>query len=346
MTRDLETAFASVWNTDTPFVLYRLPKEKEVVLLQQNTPRLYPLDSATQGFVIAPFEASQTALRIHADVTQTFKAPETRELPSNVPLPPEAEKAAFLAMLEAVKAPLQAQHLEKVVLSRKITVDHQQQTPIALYIKLLTYFPNALVYCWHHPKQGTWLGASPEQLLQQQNDSFSTMALAGTLPMSETPQWTSKERYEQQLVVDRIVEVLQQQFPNEQVVLSPTYTKQAGNLVHLNTDISFNAPSDSLFKIAAALHPTPAVGGVPISAALKAIRAYEKYDRSFYSGYLGPVLATTAQLFVNLRCMQWTGTAAQLYVGGGITAQSDAEAEWVETQRKAAVLYNLLQGNL
>ncbi|MEK9782712.1 MAG: hypothetical protein VW266_07185, partial [Flavobacteriales bacterium] len=69
MTRDLETAFASVWNTDTPFVLYRLPKEKEVVLLQQNTPTLYPLDSATQGFVIAPFEASQNALRIHADLT-------------------------------------------------------------------------------------------------------------------------------------------------------------------------------------------------------------------------------------------------------------------------------------
>ena len=116
MTWDLETAFASVWNTDTP-VLYRLPKEKEVVLLQQKTSTfLYPLDSATQGFVIAPFEASQNALRIHADVTQTFKAPETRELPSNLPLPPEAEKAAFLAMLEAVKAPLQAQHLEKVVL--------------------------------------------------------------------------------------------------------------------------------------------------------------------------------------------------------------------------------------
>ena len=54
------------------------------------------------------------------------------------------------------------------------------------------------------------------------------MALAGTLPMClKRHNGRQKNGKEQQLVVDRIVEVLQQQFPNKQVVLSqPTPNKQ------------------------------------------------------------------------------------------------------------------------
>lgn len=76
------------------------------------------------------------------------------------------------------------------------------------------------------------------------------------------------------------------------------------------------------------LHPTSAVCGMPKHQALEFILAHEGYDRQFYSGFLGPVhMEGRSSLFVNLRCMQLAADYASLYVGGGITAQSDPASE-------------------
>ena len=62
------------------------------------------------------------------------------------------------------------------------------------------------MYCLYHPKIGAWLGASPEQLLKANADSFETMALAGTQKVEgdETVIWQQKEKEEQQFVKDFI----------------------------------------------------------------------------------------------------------------------------------------------
>ena len=89
----------------------------------------------------------------------------------------------------------------------------------------------------------------------------------------------------------------------------------------------------------------PAVGGVPLSAALKAIRRMRSTIGAFWwlfgtrNSHYCPVVCQSALYAVDR-------DSSTALCRGGITAQSDAEAEWVETQRKAAVLYNLLQGNL
>ncbi|MGB0949784.1 MAG: chorismate-binding protein, partial [Marinirhabdus sp.] len=91
-----------------------------------------------------------------------------------------------------------------------------------------------------------------------------------------------------------------------------------------------------------ALHPTPAVCGTPTGAAKNFIAANENYQREFYTGYLGLIGATRSALFVNIRCMKIAGGTASVYAGGGITAQSDPEREWRETQHKMQAVLQLL----
>ena len=122
-----------------------------------------------------------------------------------------------------------------------------------------------------------------------------------------------------------------------------TRTIEAGSVQHLKTTISAQLNStDQLFTLVSELHPTPAVGGLPKNAAIELILDKESYDRKYYTGFLGPVTKNLSQLFVNLRCLEVLGDSVCLYVGAGITAASDPEAEWEETKLKAQTLLSVL----
>lgn len=96
-------------------------------------------------------------------------------------------------------------------------------------------------------------------------------------------------------------------------------------------------------KLINALHPTPAVCGLPKAVAEAFILQNENYDRSYYSGYLGELnLNERTSLFVNLRCVELENNLASIYVGGGITADSIPENEWEETVSKAEVMKKVL----
>jgi isochorismate synthase len=85
------------------------------------------------------------------------------------------------------------------------------------------------------------------------------------------------------------------------------------------------------------------VGGYPKNAALKMIDELEPHDRSYYTGVIGFLRGNgDADLFVNLRCMRISGNTADLFVGGGIMPDSNAEKEWEETELKSQTLLRFL----
>ena len=191
-----------------------------------------------------------------------------------------------------------------------------------------------------------WMGATPEQLLKIENLVFKTVALAGTQKFQEnaTLVWQEKEKKEQQFVTDFIITSLN----SEVVSLNQTeaYTFQAGNLVHLKTDIegSFKADFD-LKKVIGVLHPTPAVCGLPKEDSKAFIVEEEGYDRKFYAGFLGEINSNQqgdVDLFVNLRCMEVQENQVHLYIGCGITKDSDPEKEYFETANKAMTMKQIL----
>ncbi|HLV50467.1 MAG TPA: chorismate-binding protein, partial [Flavobacterium sp.] len=90
------------------------------------------------------------------------------------------------------------------------------------------------------------------------------------------------------------------------------------------------------------LHPTPAVCGLPKKEAFDFIWENEGYNREFYTGFIGIEKENMKDYFVNLRCAQIFQNQIQIYVGGGITAESNPEKEWEETELKSGTIGNAL----
>ena len=202
-------------------------------------------------------------------------------------------------------------------------------------------YPSAFCYLFYHPKVGTWLAATPETLFQSNGNNFQTMALAGTQPFKEGEvHWLSKEKEEQQIVTDTIVQQLQGYA--EKFEVSAPQTVQAGKVMHLCTMIKGKIKENKAFEIIQRLHPTPAVCGYPTDKAHKFIIENELYNRQYYTGYCGWVSNNNQALYVNLRCMQITANETFLYVGGGITKDSIPEKEYEETQNKAQTMITIL----
>jgi isochorismate synthase len=236
-------------------------------------------------------------------------------------------------------------NLEKFIFSRiEIHPKKPNFEPLSILQTLRNNHPNAFIYYLHHPISGTWMGATPETLANWHNGIFSTMSLAGTQPLQNGEViWKPKEIDEQAYVTAFIEDVFQKE--NISYLKSETETVAAGPVVHLKTalqsdeSISFN----QALQLVDSLHPTPAVCGVPRKKALETITLLETHQRSYYTGYLGLVYPERElNLFVNLRCMRVLSKSIALYLGGGITAESEVQKEWEETQQKAKTLLSAL----
>ncbi|WP_324719256.1 chorismate-binding protein [Salinimicrobium sp. HB62] len=367
-----------------PFVAYRKPvigrsSGEVTAFLQQDDQLIYTEDFSESGFVFAPFDTSEIKAILFPEnasenfifeqvVSEGFPTPVTFQKRQN----PEEKRSVHVELVKKAVEALKAGEMEKVVLSRKEMVKLDDPNPLKLFNELLKTYSAAFVYCWFHPKVGCWLGATPETLLKIEGSRFKTMALAGTQKYSGTidVNWGEKEQQEQQFVTDSIVESLKSSSV-EDLVISDPHTARAGNLLHLRTDIigkisnSRNEiPNFSIKNIVSALHPTPAVCGLPKEKAKEFILSEENYKREFYTGFLGEInvqknvqrsrtrrnvenLAYRAvkietDLYVNLRCMKIEEEKAVLFVGGGITKDSVAEDEWQETVNKAETMKRVL----
>ena len=328
-----------------PFVLFRLPQTQEIICYQQPDKKHHQTQTLTEnGFVFAPFAAQDSYTFIPDIIKKRFTIPNHLFTPKNTASEFESQnKAYYMELVAAAKSTIKNSALKKVVISRQ-HIEPFRGSVATSFLKLAHAYPNAMVYFWSHPHTGDWLGATPETLLSAEEGVCKTMALAGTLPYKEnvSPNWTSKEIDEQQLVVDFIQVQLERIFPKNSIRLMPTYSKRAGNLVHLCADFEASLGNATTLDVMRLLHPTPAVAGVPIQESLSFLGEHETHNRKYYAGVLGPVMPNSVHLFVNLRCAEVSKDALTLYVGGGITAQSHAETEWLESQRKAETLLSVL----
>ena len=86
------------------------------------------------------------------------------------------------------------------------------------------------------------------------------------------------------------------------------------------------------------------VCGIPKEAAKDFILSHEGIDRSYYSGFIGPLnINNETHLYVSLRCMQIMDNCCRLYAGGGLLSESKKESEWQETEAKLQTMLQLLQ---
>lgn len=343
--KDFIAFFNGLRNKELPFVLFRLPNKNIIELYQQKDHTHYQTTSLQEcGFVFAPFNSKYKYTYIPNTVEQRFFIPTVK----NKPTTPKNTKTTqnkmyYLGLIKAAKKAIDNKNVAKVVVSRIHNQPFSGELATS-FLKLVDSYPNAMVYFWSHPKTGDWMGATPETLLSVNDNILKTMALAGTMPYQEniTPNWTSKEIDEQQMVTDFIQTQLEKVFPKSDISTSSTYTKRAGNLVHLCSDFKVNVTSATPLEIVHLLHPTPAVAGVPVKESIAFLNTHETHKRGFYAGFFGPITASSIDLYVNLRCAQLIKNKLLVYVGGGITAKSNAESEWQESIRKTETLLSVL----
>lgn len=330
-----------------PFVAFRNPNETLITLLVQQTDDLFVFDDfSLSGYVFAPFDNKKKAYLLKADRVFMDEMKATYALVSqNINEVEDDEvKKKHVSLVEEAIDTIQNSSLSKIVISRKETIVRENFDCIATFEKLLYQYPNAYGYVWFHPKVGLWIGATPETLLKVDAESFKTMSLAGTQPYKGdlNPNWGAKEIEEQQMVSDFIKKHLEKKVSD--LTLSEVQTVKAGNLLHLKTDVTGKLKErKDVETLVGLLHPTPAVCGLPKEISKEYILANEGYDRSFYTGYLGALnLNNQTSLFVNLRCFSVVKNKIELFVGGGITAESNAVKEWLETVSKSKTVKKIL----
>lgn len=266
---------------------------------------------------------------------------------TEVELPTETTKENYARSFNNFLHEIESGELKKAVLSRVIYHDKPTDfNPIDFFLKLATDYSDAFVHLSQHPDSGMWIGASPELLIQKSAAQLHIMALAGTQARhhSATPyQWRPKEE-EEHLMVSEHVENVLQQFNCKTLKKEGPYTIEAAQVAHLRTDYTAEGKIADLIAFLKKLHPTPAVGGLPVEKGLECIRKFEGYNRSYYCGFIGETdFMNDAQLYINLRCMQVGEDKLAVYAGGGITAASDAEEEWNETILKSKTMTDKLQ---
>jgi len=237
---------------------------------------------------------------------------------------------------------IQKGSIQKVVISRIKEVEREGVDLFGTFQNLVQAYPQTFVYLVNHPEWGMWLGATPERLVVYNDAKWHTVALAGT-QINTGPDliWGEKEKNEQAVVAEFIVEELMAAGARHIEEEGP-YTVAAGPVAHLKTDIRFTGNFD-LPVIIGFLHPTPAVCGIPREKSLDFIHSNEPHDRELYSGPIGIKAADGKhKVYVNLRCMKITNIKLQLFLGGGIMHNSQAIAEWDETENKSKTLLSQL----
>ncbi|MDX5347810.1 MAG: chorismate-binding protein, partial [Hymenobacteraceae bacterium] len=211
--------------------------------------------------------------------------------------PQTVNQKSYTDLVEKGIEAIKAGELEKIVPSRckkvSLPVNFNLTT---LFLNLTRKYDHAFVSLGSVPQVGTWLGATPEILVTiDQNQIFKTMALAGTQALAAAPSptqavWRQKEIEEQALVTRYIISCFKKLRLREYEEVGPR-TVVAGNLMHLRSDFKVDMAQTGFPELGTQmlqlLHPTSAVCGMPHEHALDFLRKNEKYNRSYYSGYLG-----------------------------------------------------------
>lgn len=352
MNEDVESLIQNSVDENKVFALWRKPGSsiKGVAANSYQNVLSASIPSKT-GFLIAPFRENNNYPRlfIPAEVTlpdQNHLLHQVRSHPfEKATTPDTTSKQEYEGSFRTIKQAINENATKKAVLSKTLFSEAISRSKASAYFFALEKaYPHAMVYLLNLPGKGCWAGATPEILLTKKAGGYETVALAGTKPAQADLKWREKEIHEQALVSEFIQNTLQEMNIHHYRQEGPNDIK-AGNVMHLKT--SFFIPKENIngraMELAEKLHPTPAVCGLPREESLKLISETETHDRAYYTGFLGEFdhKENSMNFFVNLRCMQIFDEGALLYVGGGITADSDLEEEWQETEEKSKTLLNI-----
>ena len=281
-------------------------------------------------------------------------APTEPRLPHDVTFSDGAMSGAEWEMVvaEAVRR-IRSGRLDKVVLARDLVAEVEEPLDVrAPLAQLSARYPS----CWTFHVDGLF-GATPEMLVRRERGLVTSRVLAGTirrtgddahdLALAATLARSSKDLEEHELAVRSVADALAPYCSSMNVPESP-FVLHLPNVMHLATDVTgvLDDAAGSL-RLAAALHPSAAVGGTPTEVAVDLIAELEGMDRGRYAGPVGWMDAGgDGEWGIALRCAEYDGGRVRLFAGCGVVADSDPASELAEAAAKLVPVRDALSSSL
>ncbi|MEU6289042.1 isochorismate synthase [Streptomyces sp. NPDC046988] len=333
------------------------------------------LDKAALAGVPDPVVAGAVGFRPEADASLVVPAVVRRAgAPEHIQVPdlhtregwqvrPVPEPEGYAEGVRRALDLIRDEKLRKVVLARclELTADAPVWVP-TLLSRLVCGNPSAYAFAADVTAPGdsasrTLVGASPELLVSRRGATVTANPLAGSAPRTGDEALdrervarlrnSAKDLGEHAHTAGQVAEVLGR-FCTDLEVLDSPEVLGTPTMWHLSTRITGRLrdaadPASSSLGLAEALHPTPAVGGVPTVGAVDAIAEIEAQDRGFYAGMVGwNDRQGDGEWAVTIRSAEVCDRTVRIFAGAGVVAGSHPEAELAETTAKFRTLLKAL----
>lgn len=293
-------------------------------------------------------EMEQLEATLYESVSNESRIPQ-RILHRNV-IAPEAWKASIQRAVDEIKQ----DKAKKIVMAREMRIKLNKEAAISeLLRRLLKTQSNSYVFALEEGDD-CFLGATPERLVLIEGNKLLSTCLAGTAPRGKT-EAADKEiaeallhdeknleehAYVVQMIKEAIAPSCEDIFIPDEPVIYPLR-----NLQHLYTPVQARLKSGyTVFDIVRALHPTPALGGLPRNKALSFIREEEYLDRGWYGAPVGWLDSNhNSEFVVAIRSGLVQKDEVSLFAGCGVMRDSNPELEFEETNVKFLPILNVLE---
>ncbi|GAB3411521.1 anthranilate synthase component I [Flindersiella endophytica] len=265
--------------------------------------------------------------------------------------PPAYERrrtqAEHMAAVEQAKEEIRAGEAFQVVVSQRF----ERQTSARafdVYRVLRLSNPSPYMYLLRFDDFDI-VGSSPEALVTVTGDHVMTHPIAGTRPRGSTPETDhaleqellddEKERAEHLMLVDLGRNDLGRvSVPGTVEVVDFMVVRRYSHVMHLeSTVVGRLSPDQTAFDALCACFPAGTLSGAPKPRAMEIIESLEPTRRGLYGGVVGYLdFAGDLDAAIAIRTALLRDGVAYVQAGGGIVADSDPEAEDLETRNKAA----------
>ena len=287
---------------------------------------------------------------------QALDAPKPLAPPNKVALMGRSDrpdKHRWHELVNRVTHPKFIEDTPKVVLSRLTQLEiNEEVDPWTLLACWQGRNPNSFQFGFQFSPDSAFISCTPERLYRRRQRELFTEALAGTTvrglnqeedkALAQELLDDTKNSHENQLVRQHIVNVLNPLSNYVGAEETPTVFKLS-HIQHLHRSIRAELKAGvNDFQLIQALHPTPAVGGLPKDSAMNFIRQQEGYVRGWYAGACGYFNKYESEFAVAIRSALIEPGRINLFAGAGIVSGSEADKEWTELENKLKTILSIL----
>jgi anthranilate synthase component 1 len=330
----------------TPDIL--LLVSEEIAIVDNLSGKLTLVVYAQPGVPDAYAKAHVRLRELLQKLRKPVAIPPASSAPSAVAISGFGQEAYHIAV-ERAKRYIYDGDIMQVVPSQRMSKP-LRATPLALYRALRTLNPSPYMFYFDFDDFHV-VGASPEILARLEGDLVTVRPIAGTRRRGATPEEDKaladelladpKERAEHIMLVDlgrndagRVARTGTVHVTEQMVI------ERYSHVMHIVSNVEGKLkPGMNAIDVLRATFPAGTVSGAPKVRAMEIIDELEPVKRGIYAGAVG-YIGFDGNMDVAIALRTGVVKDGKLYAqaGGGVVADSDAEAEWQETQNKARAL--------